>query len=59
MAQPTQDEVEKHLAFAYAASALAGHEITDPVLRDIIERSARHELTEDEAIAAIRHHIQG
>ncbi|MGL5929314.1 MAG: hypothetical protein ACRCY8_10280 [Dermatophilaceae bacterium] len=57
--QPTQEEIDDRLAFADAALALAGHEITDPVLRDIVEQAARHELTGDEARAAIRRHVQG
>ncbi|WP_236685126.1 antitoxin VbhA family protein [Clavibacter nebraskensis] len=51
--------VREHLAFADAALALAGHEVTDPVLRAILERAARHEITSEEAIAEIRRHIQG
>ncbi|MFD2340930.1 hypothetical protein FGG90_09590 [Clavibacter tessellarius] len=51
--------VREHLAFADAALALAGHEVTDPVLRTILERAARQEITGDEAIAEIRRHIQG
>lgn len=33
--------VSERLAFANAALALAGHEIADPALRDIVERAAR------------------
>ncbi|OUE18086.1 hypothetical protein BFL34_02839 [Clavibacter michiganensis] len=51
--------IRDHLAFADAALALGGHEVTDPVLRAILERAARHEITADEAIAEIRRHIQG
>ncbi|MDO4043849.1 antitoxin VbhA family protein [Clavibacter michiganensis] len=47
------------LAFADAALALAGHEVSDPALRAILERAARHEITGDEAVAEIRRHIQG
>lgn len=50
---------DEHVAFADAALALAGHEVTDPELRSILERQARHELTGDEARAAIRRHVQG
>ncbi len=57
--QMTWAETDEHLAFAEAALAVAGHEVTDPALRDIVERAARHELTGDEAIAAIRRHVQG
>ncbi|TDX81064.1 MULTISPECIES: antitoxin VbhA family protein [unclassified Rathayibacter] len=56
---PDHAEVDQHLMFAEAALSLAGHEVTDPALLAIIERAARHELTGDEAVAAIRRHIQG
>ena len=58
-AAPTDAQVKERLAFATAGLALAGHEITDPVLLDILERAARHQITSDEAITQIRHHIQG
>ncbi|NQX05587.1 hypothetical protein HQQ82_11205 [Rathayibacter sp. VKM Ac-2856] len=45
--------------FAEAALSLAGHEVEDPALRAIIELAARHELSGDEAVAAIRRHVQG
>ncbi|WP_435080186.1 antitoxin VbhA family protein [Clavibacter michiganensis] len=51
--------VADRLAFADAALALAGHEVSDPALRAILERAARHEITGDEAVAEIRRHIQG
>ena len=57
--RPAPAEVDEHLAFADAALALAGHEVTDPALRTILEQQARHELTGDEARAAIRRHVQG
>ncbi|MEH0111417.1 hypothetical protein V6N00_17055 [Tersicoccus sp. MR15.9] len=58
-APPAQTTADDRLAFADAALALAGHEVTDPALRAIVERAARHELTGDEARAAIRRHVQG
>jgi len=58
-ARTTQADVDDRLAFADAALALAGHEVTDPTLRGIVEAAARHELTGDEARAAIRRHVQG
>lgn len=51
--------IDEHLAFADAALALAGHEVTDPALRAILESAAQHELTGDEAVAEIRRHVQG
>ncbi|MBF4624738.1 hypothetical protein [Clavibacter sp. VKM Ac-2872] len=47
------------LAFADAALALAGHQVTDPVLLEISERAAREEITSEEAVAAIRRHVIG
>lgn len=58
-ARPAPAVVDERLAFADAALALAGHEVTDPALRAILEQQARHELTGDEARAAIRRHVQG
>lgn len=49
----------ERVAFADAALALAGHEVTDPVLRKILEQQARRELTGDEAREAIRRHVEG
>lgn len=54
-ARPTQAAVDDRVAFADAA----GHEVTDPTLRGIVEAAARHEMTGDEARAAIRRHVQG
>lgn len=50
---PLMGEVAERIAFADAALALAGHEVTDPVLRNILEQQARHELTGEEARTAI------
>lgn len=58
-ARTTSAEVDDRLAFADAALAIAGHEVTDSTLRSIVERAARHGLTGDEARAAIRRHVQG
>ena len=57
--QPASAVVDERLAFADAALALAGHEVTDPALRSLMERVARDELTADEAVAAMRRHVQG
>lgn len=56
---PTQVEVDERLAFADAALALAGHQVTDPVLRALMERVARGEMTGDDAVVAMRRHVQG
>ncbi|MDO5645926.1 MAG: hypothetical protein Q4G21_09625 [Dermabacter sp.] len=47
--QPVPAEANEHLEFAEAALALAGHEVTDPRLNDLIARQARGELTGDQA----------
>lgn len=57
--RPAPADVDERLAFADAALALAGHEVTDPALRAIVESAVRHELTGDEAVAAICRHVQG
>ena len=46
------------LAFVDAALAVAGHEITDPVMRDLLERVIRNEITADQAMAVARHYVQ-
>lgn len=47
------------LAFAKAALALAGHEVTDLALCNILEQQACGNLTGEQARAAIRRHVQG
>ena len=47
------------LAFTRAALALAGHEVTDLALRNILEQQAHGDLTGEQARAAIRKHVQG
>jgi len=54
-----RDAVTGRLEFAAAALGLAGHQVTDPQLRRIIEQAARHEITTDEAITGIRQFVQG
>ncbi len=58
-APPVRTTPADRVAFADAALALVGHEVNDPALRAIVERAARDELTGDEAVAAIRRHVQG
>lgn len=50
---------EARLEYAAAGSALAGHEVTDPVLLAILRRVAYEEITADEAVVEIRRHIEG
>ena len=47
------------LVFAKAALALAGHEVTDLALRNILEQQTCGNLTGEQARAAIRKHVQG
>ena len=47
------------LTFAKAALALAGHEITDLALCNILEQQACGNITGEQARAAIRKHVQG
>lgn len=58
-APPARTDPADRVAFSDAALALAGHEVTDPDLRAIVERAARDELTGDGSVAAIRRHAQG
>ena len=53
------DDAAARLAFADAALALAGHEITNSALRDVVERAARRELTAEEAVALASRRVQG
>ena len=46
------------LTFVDAALAVAGHEITDPVMRDLLERVIRNEITADQAMAVAHHYVQ-
>ncbi|QPK81017.1 hypothetical protein G7Y41_08215 [Schaalia sp. ZJ405] len=59
IADVAKSDAKERIAFADAALALAGHEVTDPVVRDLMGRLARDEMTGDEAVAALRRHIQG
>ena len=57
-ARITAPEAKENQVFADAALALAGHHVTDPVLKDIVDQTAHHAVTADEAIAEIRRHVQ-
>lgn len=56
--QPRNRTPEEKLTFVDAALAVAGHEITDPVMRDLLERVIRNEITADQAMAVARHYVQ-
>lgn len=57
--QPQNRPPAEKLAFAKAALALAGHEVTDLALCNILEQQACGNLTGEQARAAIRKHVQG
>ena len=52
-------EQQERLDYADAALALAGHEITDPFARDLLERHTVGELTTEEALQIFREHVLG
>lgn len=58
-AGPRDAEIAEGVAFVDAALAAAGHEVTDPWSRRVLERVVRGELTGDNAVAVIRRHFQG
>lgn len=53
VAKTPPDAEEKALALADVALGAAGHEVTDPVARDIWARRVRGEITSEEGIAEI------
>lgn len=46
---PIHTPDEPAVVFADAALGVAGHHVTDPVLRDILNRQARGEITPDQS----------
>jgi hypothetical protein len=52
-------DADERIAFADTALAMAGHQVTDPAVRDLMGRVARDEMTGDQAVAALRRRIQG
>lgn len=55
----TEADARERIAFADAALALAGHEVTDPNLNDLAARQARGELSGEEARQLGLQHITG
>ena len=45
----TEEEVEARLAAADGVLGAAGHRVTDPVVRDIVRRNIRGEISDEEA----------
>ena len=59
VARAASADADAPIAFADAALALAGHRVTDSAVRDLMGRVASDEMTGDQAVAALRRHIQG
>lgn len=53
----SEAEIARRIAFADAALGAAGHEVTDPVLRDLTRQVAAGTISADEAIARSIVHI--
>lgn len=53
----TQLTPEQLMDYADGALGAAGHEVTDPTVRELNAKVARGELTADEAVAKIRAHF--
>jgi hypothetical protein len=58
-ARTVSADADTHVAFADAALAVAGHEVTDPAIRALMRQVAEGEISGDEAVAALRRHVQG
>lgn len=54
-----EEVVAERMAFVDGAMGAAGHQVTDPAVRSLVERVARNEMTGDQAVEALRHHVQG
>ena len=55
----TEAEAADRLAFAEAALGAAGHQVTDPVLKELLAQQARGEISGDEARERSSRHILG
>lgn len=53
----TREELARRIGFADAALALAGHQVTDPVVNELARQVAAEQLTADEAIRLAMAHI--
>lgn len=59
-AQPpsvTQAAVREAMSFADAAHALAGHTVTDPYIRDLLEQCLSGQISDTEYLALATQHI--
>lgn len=52
-------DVDRAMSFADAALGAAGHEVTDPIVRDLARRVAAGEVTGDEAAARVKEQLLG
>ncbi|VEG28094.1 hypothetical protein [Actinomyces howellii] len=59
MGTPEEAEARERVAFADAALALAGHEVTDPYLNKLAALQARGDLSADEARRLGRRYLIG
>lgn len=59
MPQTVDTGKDEQIVFADAALALAGHQVTDPYLNDLIARQVRGDLSGDQARELGRKHILG
>ena len=55
----TEADVERAEVFADAAQGLAGHQVTDPVLRGLARSAARGDISAEEAITRANAYIDG
>ena len=51
-------QAQEKLDFAAAALGLAGHEVSDPALVDLLERQAMDEITIEEALLEARRYLK-
>ena len=54
----TQAKVHEAIAFADAAHALAGHTVTDPYIRDLLEQCLSGQISDAEYLAQAIQHIR-
>ena len=52
-------DVDRAMSFADAALGAAGHEVTDPAVRDLARQVAAGEITGDEAAARVKEYLLG
>ncbi|MCL2467441.1 MAG: hypothetical protein FWF02_13890 [Micrococcales bacterium] len=50
--------VEAQIAFADAALGMAGHDLSDPVLRDILRQVVAGQITREQGAELARRHVE-